>query len=105
MQLWLAFPELERADKHSSAAWGVGVGVVVGWVGFTLTDHEESRCQTHSGKTSHLVAKCGKQEWGGKDDGEENLQHWPAITLSNRVRIILTRMQFRKKNLVIFLFY
>lgn len=93
MQLWLAFPELERADKHSSAAWWGGGG-------FTLTDHEESRCQTHSGKTSHLVAKCGKQERGGKDDGEENLQHWPAITLSNRVSIILTRMQFRKKNLV-----
>lgn len=76
----------------------------MGGEGFTLTDHEESRCQTHSGKTSHLVAKCAKQEWGGKDDGEENLQHWPAITLSNRVSIILTRMQFRKMNLVIFYF-
>lgn len=26
MQLWLAFAELERADKHSSAAWGVEGG-------------------------------------------------------------------------------
>lgn len=37
-----------------------------GWGGFTLADHEKSRCQTHLGKTSHSVAKCGNQERQGR---------------------------------------